>query len=96
MTVSRPPVLPVGDEVVVDGSAHTVTSLSGTQVRLADMTGVESACSLADLFSSAGFRVVTQARGALPPQGLLDSLAPGSGRRSTPHHGMSGWCWTTA
>ncbi len=77
MTVSRPPALRVGDEVLVDGSAHTVTGLSGAQARLADVTGAGSACSLADLFSSPGFRVLTQARAALPPQGLLGSLPAG-------------------
>jgi putative transposase len=74
VTVSRPPALRVGDEIVVDGSAHTVTGLSGALARLADVTGAESTCSLAELFNSPGLRVLTQARAALPPQGLLDSL----------------------
>ncbi|ACU35967.1 Mu transposase C-terminal domain-containing protein [Actinosynnema mirum] len=74
MTLSRPPLVRTGDKVLVNGSAHTVTVLSAARVRLADVTGTESACSSADLFSSPGFRVLAQARPELPAQGLPDGL----------------------
>jgi putative transposase len=74
MTVSRPPRLRIGDEVLLNGSTHAVAGVSATQIRLTDVTGTESVWSLADLFSSAGFRVLTQPCASLPPQGLLDSL----------------------
>jgi hypothetical protein len=74
MTLSRPPLVRTGDEVLVNGSAHTITGLSGARVRLSDVTGAESACLPADLFSSPGFRVLTRARAELPAHGLLDGL----------------------
>jgi transposase InsO family protein len=74
MTVSRPPTLRVGTEVLVDGAVHTITGLSGSQALLADVTGAESSVALAELLSAPGFRMVTRAPAALPPQGLLDSL----------------------
>lgn len=74
MTVSRPLGLRVGDEIVVDGAACTVTALSGSHAQLVDVAGVESSAALTDLLCSPGFRVMTQVRAALPPQGLFDSL----------------------
>ncbi len=74
MTVSRPRSLRVGDEVEVGGAVHTVTGLSGSRARLADVTGAESSIALAELLSAPGFRMVTRAAAALPPQGLLDAL----------------------
>ena len=74
MTVSRPPALRVGAEVLVDGAVHTIIGLSGSQALLADVTGAESSVALAELLSAPGFRVVTRTPAALPPQGLLDSL----------------------
>lgn len=74
MTVSRPPRLRMGDEVLLNGSTHAVAGVSATQVRLTDVTGAESVWSLADLLSSAGFRVLTQPRATLPPRGLLEGL----------------------
>jgi len=74
MSVSRPPELRVGDEIVVDGAAHTVAGLSGSQAHLVDVTGVESHIALADLLRAPGFRMITQSAAPLPPQGLLDSL----------------------
>ena len=74
MTVSRPPALRVGDEVEVGGAVHTVTGLSGSSVRLADVTGAETSLTLAELLSAPGFRMVTRPPAALPPQGLLDAL----------------------
>jgi putative transposase len=74
MTVSRPPALRVGTEVLVDGAVHTITGLSGSQALLADVAGAESSVALAELLGAPGFRMVTRAPAALPPQGLLDSL----------------------
>jgi hypothetical protein len=74
VTVSRPPSLRAGDEIVVDGATHTVTGLAGSRARLVDVTGAESSVALAELLSAPGFRLVARAAAALPPQGLLDSL----------------------
>ena len=74
MTVSRPPSLRVGDEIVIDGAAHTVARLTGSRAWLVDVTGAESSVTLAELLSAPGFRMMTRAAAALPPQGLLDSL----------------------
>ena len=74
MTVSRPPVLRVGDEVEVGGAVHTVTGLSGSGARLADVTGSETSMTLAELLSAPGFRMVARPPAALPPQGLMDAL----------------------
>ena len=74
MTVSRPPALRVGDAVEVGGAVHTVTGLSGSSARLADVTGAETSLTLAELLSAPGFRMVTRPPAALPPQGLLDAL----------------------
>lgn len=74
MTVSRPPALRVGDEVEVGGAVHTVTGLSASAARLADVTGAESSMTLAELLSAPGFRMTARAPAALPPQGLLDAL----------------------
>ncbi|KAF0964678.1 hypothetical protein MLGJGCBP_02167 [Rhodococcus sp. T7] len=75
MTVSRPAELRVGEEIEVDGAAYTVTALSGTEVRLVDVTGDERRMALPELLSAPGFRVVTRMAAALPPQGLLDDVA---------------------
>jgi hypothetical protein len=45
-------------------STRAVAGGSATQVRLTDVRGTESVWSLADLFSSAGFRLLTQPRDA--------------------------------
>jgi putative transposase len=74
MTVSRPPSLRVGDEVLIDGAARMVTGLSGSRVWLVDVTGAESSVAQAELLSAPGFQMVTRAPAALPPRGLLDSL----------------------
>lgn len=74
MTVSRPPSLRVGDQIVVGGAAHTVTGLSGSWAWLVGVTGAESSVALPELLSMPGFGLVTRAAAALPPQGLLDSL----------------------
>ena len=74
MTVSRPPTLRVGDEIVVGDAAHTITGLSASHAWLADVTGAESSVALAELLSAPGFRMVARAPAVLPPRGLLDSL----------------------
>lgn len=74
MTVSRPPELRVGDEIVVDGDTHTVAGLSASQAHLVDVIGAESRIALTDLLGAPGFRMVTRSVALLPPQGLLDSL----------------------
>lgn len=74
MTVSRPPELRVGDEIVVDGATHTVAGLSGSQAQLVDVIGTESRIALADLLGAPGFRMVARSAAPLPPQGLMDSL----------------------
>jgi putative transposase len=74
MTVSRPPSLQVGDEILVNGGVHTIAGLSASHARLADVTGAESSIALTDLLCAPGFRVVARALTALPPQGLLDCL----------------------
>ena len=74
MTVSRPPLLRVGNEVEVGGAVHTVTGLSGSSARLSDVTGADASMTLAELLSAPGFRMVTRPPAALPPQGLMDAL----------------------
>lgn len=74
MTVSRPPVLRVGDEVEIGGAVHTVTGLSGSGARLADVTGSETSMTLAELLSAPGFRMAARPPAALPPRGLMDAL----------------------
>ncbi len=74
MTVSRPPELRVGDEIVVDGATHTIAGLSGSQAQLVDVIGAESRIAMADLLGAPGFRLVTRSAAPLPPQGLMDSL----------------------
>jgi putative transposase len=74
MTVSRPPGLRVGDEVVIGDARYTVAGLSGSHARLVDVTGAESSIALPDLLRAPGFQLVTRTTAALPPQGLLDSL----------------------
>lgn len=89
MTVSRPPSLRVGDEVLIGGAAYTVTGLSGYRAWLADVTGAESSVALADLLRAgvpdddAGARCAASARAAGQPsrrRGGPGSLVGG------PHH----------
>jgi len=76
VTVSRPPVLAEGHEVLFRGAVHTVAALTGPAVRLVDVTGTESVVALTVLFTDPGFSVVTPSlrRAALPPQGILEGL----------------------
>jgi putative transposase len=88
MTVSRPPWLQVGDEILVNGGVHTIAGLSASHARLAVVTGAESSVALTDLLGAPGFRVVARALTALPAQGLPDCLpadAVGQARRWERH-----------
>jgi hypothetical protein len=49
MTVSRPPVLGVGDEIRLGGQVHVVDTLADGQVRLLDVAGVAVVMPLARL-----------------------------------------------
>jgi transposase InsO family protein len=75
VTVSRPPVLRVGDEVRLGGRMHVVDGMSDGQVRLFDVTGAASMMSLARLLADPTFMLVSApAAASLPPAGLLDGL----------------------
>jgi putative transposase len=76
MTVSRPGALRAGDEVRVAGQAFRVVAVSGTQVEMADVTGASSVRPLSALLSDPTFVLVSVPRAPLPPEGLLDVLAP--------------------
>lgn len=77
MTVSRPPLLTVGDEVRFQGSLRTVSSMAGASVGLIDLTGVHSDVTLAELFADPGFAVVSPSarRAPLPPRAPLEGLS---------------------
>ncbi|WP_433192145.1 Mu transposase C-terminal domain-containing protein [Nocardia sp. CA-107356] len=77
MTVSRPLGLQVGEQISLDGASLTVAALSGGRVVLVDVTGESRDLALSDLLSASGFRMVTRAPAALPPQGLVDSVPAG-------------------
>jgi putative transposase len=76
MSVSRRPRLSPGDRVRFREAVHTVTTLAGGRVGLADAAGVSLSVSAPDLFSDKGFAVVGPGRlpVPLPPRGLVDSL----------------------
>ncbi|RZU51196.1 Mu transposase-like protein [Krasilnikovia cinnamomea] len=73
MSVSRPPNLHVGDQVLLGGAAHTVIAVSAHEVQLADVTGTEVTLPRARMLADPGFAVVT-ARAPLPPPDLLQGL----------------------
>lgn len=75
MTVSRPQQLRVGTRIRLDGAAFTVTALSGTSVRLADVTGGERDMGLAELLSANGFALTGRSPAALAPAGLLSGVS---------------------
>jgi hypothetical protein len=72
--VCRPGVLRAGDEVRFDGCPHTVVALSGTSVRLVDVTGATSVVLLSHLLSDPSFALVGSPRVPLPPLGALEGL----------------------
>jgi hypothetical protein len=75
VTVSRPPVLRVGDEVRLGGQVHVVDGLSDGQVRLLDVAGAASVMALARLLADPTFMLVcVPATAPLPPAGLLEGL----------------------
>jgi hypothetical protein len=59
-------VLRPGDQVVFDGTEHTVAGLAGTSVRLVSASGGHSVVLLSHLLASPGFELV----GAPPASGL--------------------------
>jgi putative transposase len=75
MTVSRPPVLRIGDEVRLAGQVHVVDGLTEGQVQLLDVAGAAVAMSLSRLLADPTFTLSSAAPTApLPPAGLLDGL----------------------
>jgi hypothetical protein len=74
VTISRPGVLREGDEIRLDGHLHTVVALSGTSVRLVDVTGSTTVILLPQLLSDPTFALVGAPRAPLPPLGALEGL----------------------
>jgi transposase InsO family protein len=76
MTVSRPRLLQVGDDILLSGEQRSVEVVSGTMVRLVDVVGTVSVVPLAEVLSDPGFAFVSSGRDAapLPPSGLLDGV----------------------
>ncbi len=75
MTVSRPPVLRIGDEIRLGGQVHVVDGLSDGQVRLVGVAGTATLVSLARLLTDPTFALVCAPPTApLPPAGLLAGL----------------------
>jgi transposase InsO family protein len=75
VTVSRPRLLRVGDEVRVQGQRHTIDDLAGGRVRLLDVTGAAREVPLAQLLADPSLDPVAMpATAPLPPVGLLDNL----------------------
>jgi transposase InsO family protein len=72
--ISRPGVLREGDEIRLDGHRHTVVALSGTSVRLVDVTGAAVVILLPQLLSDPSFELVGAPRSPLPPLGALEGL----------------------
>ncbi len=73
-TISRPGVLRAGDEIRLDGRRHTVVALSGTSVRLIDVTGAAVVILLPQLLSDPSFELVGASRPPLAPLGALEGL----------------------
>lgn len=74
MSICRPGVLRVGDEIRLDGQLQAVVALSGESVRLVDATGATTVVLLPRLLSDPGFALVGTARAPLPPLGVLEGL----------------------
>src|SRR6266545_3617632 len=62
VTVSRPPVLRIGDEIRLGGQVHVVDGLSDGQVRLVGVAGTATLMSLARLLAGLPEEIVEQAR----------------------------------
>lgn len=75
MTVSRPAVLRVGDEVRIQGQLYSIDGLAGGRVRLLDVTGTAREMPIAQLLADPSLELVAvTAMAPLPPAGLLDTL----------------------
>jgi len=75
VTVSRPRVIRVGDEIRINGQLHNIGSLSGEHVRLVDVTGTVHEVPRSKLLADPSLETVVAAPSApLPPAGLLDNL----------------------
>jgi hypothetical protein len=55
MTVSRPRLLQVGDDILLRGEQRSVEAVSGAMVRLVDVVGTVSVVPLAEVLSDPGF-----------------------------------------
>jgi len=77
MSVSRPPRLAVGEEVVFGDATYAISVLSGTEATLTGVQGARLAPPLAELFADAHFAVVSPAapRAPLPPRGVMEGLS---------------------
>jgi len=74
VSVSRPVQLRAGAEIRYRGGLHTVVTVSGTTVGLADVTGVVTQVRAAELVADPGFLVVSQHHAPLPASGMLETL----------------------
>ncbi|WP_211275623.1 Mu transposase C-terminal domain-containing protein [Actinoplanes rectilineatus] len=75
MTVSRPPILRIGDEVRLRDQVHVVDGLANGEIRLLDVTSEVVMMPLSQLLTDPTFRVVAAVPPApLPPAGLLEGL----------------------
>lgn len=76
MTISRPAVLGVGDEVRLAGRAHTVVALTGGDVHLEDVTGRRVVQPLGKMLAHPSMEVTSAVQQRLPvaPEGLLGDL----------------------
>ena len=73
--VRRPGELGIGDRVEFAGRAHTVISVSGTVIRLADRDGQVAGIAVSELVSADGFALVdTRPRAPVPEAALLNDL----------------------
>jgi hypothetical protein len=73
--VRRPGEPGIGDRVEFAGRAHTVISVSGTVIRLADRDGQVTGIAVSELVSADGFALVdTRPRAPVPEAALLNDL----------------------
>ena len=66
--------LGVGDEIRLDGRAHTVVGLDGTSVRLVDTTGATSVMLTGHVLADPSLELLSTQPKRLPALGLLDAL----------------------
>lgn len=72
--VSRPAQLRAGTEIRYRGGLHTVVTVSGTDVDLADVNNMVARVRVADLVADPGFAVLSEQRAPLPRSGVLETL----------------------